>query len=120
MSAIMMDDQAAIQHYIDHFKGDPLTLQLTIFRATCRPPNQNAQIVQARFKSRQLLDIILKDNDLTNRLVRQVLHLLIELSIICMSIIILMNIKHRQARNELLQQVVQKPMIFYHKLQIMF
>ena len=70
MSAIMMDEQAAIQHYIDQFNGDPLTLQLTIFRATCRPPNQNAQIVQARFKSRQLIDIILKDNDLTNCLIK--------------------------------------------------
>ena len=66
---IMTDDQARIQSYIKNYQGDPLTLQLTLFRATCRPPNHNHQIVEAWETSKKWMSHIFKDNDSVNALI---------------------------------------------------
>ncbi len=66
---IMLDDQAGIKSYINDYKGDPLTLQLTLFRATCRPPNHNHQIVEAWEISKKWMGQIFQDNDTVNALI---------------------------------------------------
>ncbi|MEK9728207.1 MAG: hypothetical protein VW397_08915 [Candidatus Margulisiibacteriota bacterium] len=68
MTAIMADNQGAILSFINQWEGDPLTLQLTLFRAICRPPNQNYQIAQAFEKSKELIPMIYKSYDATFQL----------------------------------------------------
>ena len=70
IQCIMMDDQKGIQSYIRKYNGNPLTLQLTLFRATCRPPNHNHQIVEAWETSKKWMNIIFKDNDCVNALIK--------------------------------------------------